>query len=89
MREPLEELAQTICNDTLVGLSSYIWNREYNLALAKRLKELNPNIIIVFGGPEMEILDIKPDIIEWGVGGSYLLLDKINTSDAFRFTSTI
>ena len=28
--------------------------------------------------PEMEILDIKPDIIEWGVGGSYLLLDKIN-----------
>ena len=28
--------------------------------------------------PEMEILDIKPDVIEWGVGGSYLLLDKIN-----------
>ena len=28
--------------------------------------------------PEMEILDIKPDIVEWGVGGSYLLLDKIN-----------
>jgi radical SAM superfamily enzyme YgiQ (UPF0313 family) len=59
MREPLEELAQTICNDTLVGFSSYIWNREYNLALAKRLKELNPNIIIVFGGPEMEILDFE------------------------------
>ena len=28
--------------------------------------------------PEMEILDIKPDIVEWGIGGSYLLLDKIN-----------
>ena len=28
--------------------------------------------------PEIEILDIKPDIIEWGVGGSYLLLDKVN-----------
>ena len=59
MREPLEELAHQICNDTLVGFSSYIWNRQYNLELAKRIKQLNPNIIVVFGGPEnLESLDI-------------------------------
>lgn len=56
-REPIEELAHELQNDTIVGFSCYIWNRNYNLKLAKRLKELNPNIKIVFGGPELEVTD--------------------------------
>ncbi|MED5554208.1 MAG: hypothetical protein VX530_03955, partial [Candidatus Neomarinimicrobiota bacterium] len=27
---------------------------------------------------ELEILNIKPDIFEWGVTGNFLLLDKVN-----------
>ena len=27
---------------------------------------------------ELEILDIKPDVFEWGVAGNFLLLDKVN-----------
>ena len=27
---------------------------------------------------ELEILDIKPDVFEWGFAGNFLLLDKVN-----------
>ncbi len=36
-----------------VGFSVYVWNIEYSLALAKRLKEHKPEILIVFGGPQV------------------------------------
>lgn len=57
-REPLEQTAVALAKDTVIGFSCYMWNRSYNLALAKRIKELNPNVITVFGGPEMEISNI-------------------------------
>ena len=34
----------------LVGFSNYIWNYEYNKALAKKIKDRFPDCIIVFGG---------------------------------------
>ena len=27
--------------------------------------------------PELEILNINPDVFEWGVAGNFLLLDKV------------
>ena len=58
-RDPVEKLAHRLAGDEIVGFSTYMWNRQYNLTLAKRLKEISPNTVIVFGGPEMEILDYK------------------------------
>jgi len=54
-REPIEQTAVALAKDTVVGFSCYMWSRNYNLKVAKRIKELNPSVIIVFGGPEMEI----------------------------------
>ena len=54
-REPIEQTAVALAEDTVVGFSCYMWNKNYNLKLAKRVKQLNPSVIIVFGGPEMEI----------------------------------
>lgn len=54
-REPIEQTAFALAKDTVVGFSCYMWNRNYNLKLAERIKQINPNAIIVFGGPEMEI----------------------------------
>lgn len=54
-REDIETLAQDIKNNDVVGFSCYIWNWRYNQGLAKRLKELNPNILIVFGGPQVPV----------------------------------
>ena len=56
-REPIETTAQALCNDSVVALSTYVWNREYNYQLAKRIKQLNPACVIVAGGPEPAITD--------------------------------
>jgi putative methyltransferase len=54
-REEVSEVAERLKNHDIVGFSTYIWNRNYNYSLAKKLKELNPDILIVFGGPEPAI----------------------------------
>ena len=56
-RDPIQLTAQVLAKDDVVGFSTYMWNREYNLKLAESIKQINPNCIIVFGGPEMEILN--------------------------------
>lgn len=52
-REPIEEALEILKNDHIVAFSSYVWNKNYNYELARRLKEINPNVLIIFGGPEM------------------------------------
>ena len=59
-RDPVEATAQRLCHSTVVGFSTYVWNREYNYALARRIKQLNPNCVIVMGGPEPAVAD--PDL---------------------------
>ena len=59
-RDPVEATAQRLCHHTVVGFSTYVWNREYNYALARRIKQLNPNCVIVMGGPEPAVAD--PDL---------------------------
>ena len=59
-REPIEDLANTLSKDDIVAFSTYVWNRNYNFKLAKRVKELNKNVFILFGGPEPPITN--PDI---------------------------
>ena len=56
-REPLDELAQDLSNSTVVAFSTYVWNRNYNFTLAQTIKDINPNVFIVFGGPEPPITD--------------------------------
>jgi radical SAM superfamily enzyme YgiQ (UPF0313 family) len=54
-REPIEIVAKKLADSRVVGLSTYIWNKKYNTELAKALKKLNPEILIVQGGPEPPI----------------------------------
>lgn len=54
-REPIEECAQRLSGSDVVAFSTYVWNHRYNYALAQRVKQLNPNCLIVFGGPEPAI----------------------------------
>ena len=51
----------------VVGLACYIWNIELTLALAKMIKQVMPETVIVLGGPEVsyqpgELLTSHPDI---------------------------
>lgn len=49
-REDIDKSVASLEAPFLVGFSCYIWNTEYNKAFAKRLKEVYPECIVVFGG---------------------------------------
>ena len=59
-REAIEPLAQRLANNDICTFSTYVWNHQYNYTLARRVKEINPDCFIIFGGPEPAITD--PDI---------------------------
>lgn len=50
LREPIEQMVDSLDDPFLVGFSSYIWNHEYNKAAAKQIKLKFPDCLIVFGG---------------------------------------
>ena len=62
LRGNLEEALDSIKHSDVAAFSAYVWNKNYNYALAKQFKEQNPNAFIIFGGPEMPIT--KKDIFE-------------------------
>jgi hypothetical protein len=59
-REPIEILAKKLSKNNIVAFSTYVWNRNYNFKLAEKIKSINPNVFIIFGGPEPPIT--KSDI---------------------------
>ena len=52
-REKIEWASDDMAQDDIVLFSCYMWNWEYNKALAKLLKEKSPDVKIVFGGPQV------------------------------------
>lgn len=66
LRKTIEDAMQDIDKPYLVGFSCYIWNMEYNKALARCIKEKYPDCIIVFGGHNIPndatILESEPYI---------------------------
>ena len=58
-RGSIEEAVEKIKEPSIVGFSNNTWNVEYNRALAKRIKELYPNCVIVFGGHSVPNDDIE------------------------------
>ena len=54
-RDPLDVVVEQLSQCSVVGFSTYVWNKNYNYQLAKLLKQKNPNCLLVFGGPEMPV----------------------------------
>lgn len=50
LRENIERSVREAEDPFIVGFSTYVWNFEYNKALAKKFKEAYPDCIIIFGG---------------------------------------
>lgn len=61
-RDSITSTVKKLSHSDVVGFSCYIWNKKYNLKLAQRLKEINPLIKIIFGGPEITIT--KTDVFK-------------------------
>ncbi len=50
IRKPQSDIIDNIESPFLVGFSNYIWNHEYNKALAQKIKKKYPDCKILFGG---------------------------------------
>jgi hypothetical protein len=59
-RDEIEPIAQRLAQNNIVAFSTYVWNHNFNYELGRRVKELNPSILTIFGGPEPAITD--PDL---------------------------
>lgn len=52
-RTPVREAVMRLINADLVAFSSYVWNEQLQLEIARTLKKLRPSTGIVFGGPQV------------------------------------
>lgn len=50
---PIDRALEQIRDPYIVGFSNYMWSVEYNLVLAKAIKEKYPECIIAFGGVQV------------------------------------
>lgn len=57
-RLPISQMVDHLVEADLVGFSTYVWNIQISLEVARRLKVDYPNTYIVFGGPQV------PDMAE-------------------------
>lgn len=53
LRQSFATLLPQLVSADLVGLSCYVWNSQFSLALARQLKRLKPELCIVLGGPHV------------------------------------
>jgi radical SAM superfamily enzyme YgiQ (UPF0313 family) len=51
-RFDLAETAARFPTPAVVGMSTYVWNWEFSLGLARELRKLHPGVVIVVGGPQ-------------------------------------
>lgn len=52
-RMPIIQIIDQIASADVVGFSTYVWNANISLEAARRLKERCPDVLIVFGGPQV------------------------------------
>lgn len=53
IKEPIEKIILQLDNPKLFGFSHYVWNEKYNDTLSKAVKDLYPDCLIVYGGPQV------------------------------------
>jgi radical SAM superfamily enzyme YgiQ (UPF0313 family) len=53
VRDKVSSLVKSIGDVDVLGVSCYIWNWSISLKLAERVREKNPNCLIIFGGPQI------------------------------------
>lgn len=74
IRENTDKVLAKMQDPFLVGFSNYIWNHEYNKALAKKIKDKYPDCLILFGGhqitPDASLMENEPyiDLMCFGEG---------------------
>jgi radical SAM superfamily enzyme YgiQ (UPF0313 family) len=63
-REPPDQVIERMQEPAVAGFSCYVWNEQYCLVMAKKIKKRWPNCVIEFGGPQASGKMIKYDFID-------------------------
>ena len=53
LREDFDKVLNRMDNPSVVAFSLYVWNENYTLSLAKKIKEKFKNCLIIVGGPSV------------------------------------
>ena len=86
-RNNIVDTLAEIDNPRAMGFSCYVWNEQYNLAIARAVKEKYPNCFIFFGGPNTNEKLLKDhDFIDSVILGEgekvfYEILETINSGE--------
>jgi radical SAM superfamily enzyme YgiQ (UPF0313 family) len=56
-REVVAETAERLAQNDIVAFSTYVWNHRYNYEVARQIKQISPEVLIIMGGPEPAITD--------------------------------
>lgn len=59
LREDPDLILSRIENPSVVGFSCYVWNWNYSMYLAKKIKSKFPNCKIIVGGPHVPVNDLE------------------------------
>ena len=52
-RIPVKRAVEQLLGADVIGFSTYVWNVRISLEIARRIKQLRPETLIVFGGPQV------------------------------------
>jgi radical SAM superfamily enzyme YgiQ (UPF0313 family) len=52
-RMPIREVVAQLAEADIAAFSTYVWNEQISLACARQLKERRPDLLIIFGGPQV------------------------------------
>ena len=53
LREQPADIVERLDNPGIAAFSTYVWNFEMSVAVARLIKERYPNCLIIFGGPQI------------------------------------
>lgn len=68
-RDRQQDVLAKIKDPDIVGFSTYVWNHNWNLTLAKKIKQQWPKCLIVFGGPSINESWLQHDFIDVAMFG--------------------
>lgn len=68
-RERQQEVIDRLDNPKVCGFSSYVWNENWNLTCARKIKEKWPDCLIMFGGPSVNEKWLEHDFIDVAMFG--------------------
>jgi radical SAM superfamily enzyme YgiQ (UPF0313 family) len=52
-RMPVRDIVDRLSGADVVGFSTYVWNAQISLEAARRLKRRKPEMLVIFGGPNV------------------------------------